>query len=197
MPPSLGSVSKAFIIQDDQISPLTTEPGRIPNPLAMNLYVLGYDNSGHLNTLNVATKTNLSTYLERYRMLTDAINIKDAFIINIGIDFQITTFQNFNNNAVLLACISSIQNYFRIDKWQINQPIVIQDISNIIAQVNGVQTVESVKFINKSGEAANYSKYSYSISQATQNGIIYPSMDPSIFEIKFPNTDIQGQVTTY
>ena len=197
MDAKFGRVAKAFVIQDDQISPLTTEPGRIPNPLALNLYTMGYNNEGKLTNLNTATKTNLATYLEQYRMLTDAINIKNAFIINFTLNFQITTFKNFNNQGVLLNCITELKNYFSIDKWQINQPIIISDVSNLIGGVRGVQTVEDVRFENISGELAGYSQYGYNMENANRNGIIYPSMDPSIFECKYPNTDIKGQVTTY
>jgi hypothetical protein len=197
MPPQFGSITKAYITQDDQISPLTNEPNRIPNPLALNLYTLGYDSDRKLSLLNTATKTNLATYLEQYRMLTDAINIKDAFIINIALDFEITTFKNYNNEKVLLQCISELKNYFNIDKWQINQPIILSDIKNLIGAVDGVQTIETVTITNKSGTLNGYSQYIYPINLATRNEVIYPSLDPSIFEIKFPNTDIRGSVTTY
>ena len=197
MPSQLGNIVKAYITQDDQLSPLTTEPNRIPNPLALNLYTLGYDADKKLSTLNTATKTNLATYLEQYRMLTDAINIKDAFIINIALDFEITTFKNYNNEKVLLQCISELKNYFNIDKWQINQPVIISDIKNLIGAVDGVQTIETVTITNKSGILNGYSQYIYPIDLATRNEVIYPSLDPSIFEIKFPNTDIRGSVTTY
>ena len=148
MPSQLGRVAKVYITQDDQISPLTNEPNRIPNPLALNLYTLGYNSDKKLTTLNTATKTNLSTYLEQYRMLTDAINIKDAFIINFQIEFEITTFKNYNNQEVLIECISEIQDYFSIDKWHINQPISISEVQNLIGGVNGVQTVDNVIFKN-------------------------------------------------
>tara|TARA_R110002051_G_scaffold204944_2_gene270969 strand:+ start:1077 stop:2975 length:1899 start_codon:yes stop_codon:yes gene_type:complete len=197
MPPKFGSVAKAYIVQDDQITPLTNEPNRIPNPLALNLYTLGYDVSKKLTTLNKATKTNLATYLEQYRMLTDAINIKDAFIINFGIEFDITVFKNFNNQKVLLQCIAELKNYFKIDRWQVNQPIIISDVKNLIGGVNGVQTVENVVFTNKSGTSIGYSQYSYGFNSATRNEVIYPSLDPSIFEIKYPDSDIKGRVTTY
>ena len=197
MPSQFGSVAKAYIVQDDQISPLTLEPNRIPNPLALNLYTLGYDGDKKLATLNTATKTNLATYLEQYRMLTDAINIKDAFIINFGIEFDITTFKNYNNEEVLLKCVNEVKNHFNIMNWQINQPIIISEVKNLIGGVNGVQTVEDVSFINKSGEVLGYSQYRYPMNQAIRNEVIYPSLDPSIFEIKYPNSDIKGRVTTY
>ncbi len=197
MPPQFGSVAKAYITQDDQMSPLSTEPNRIPNPLALNLYTLGYNQDKKLTTLNTATKTNLATYLEQHRILTDAINIKDAFIINIALDFEITTFKNYNNERVLLQCITELKNYFNIDKWQINQPIIISDIKNLIGAVDGVQTVETVEFINKNGLINGYSQYIYPINQALRNEVLYPSLDPSIFEVKFPDIDIKGRVTTY
>jgi len=197
MPPQLGRVAKAYIIQDDQTSPLTTEPNRIPNPLALNLYTLGYDSDKKLTTLNTATKTNLATYLEQYRMLTDAINIKDAFVINFGFEFEITTYKSYNNQEVLLSCMAELKNYFSIDKWQVNQPIIISEVKNLIGAVTGVQTVEDIRFENKNGVSLGYSQYKYGFGGATKNNVIYPSMDPSIFELKYPNTDIQGRVTTY
>jgi len=197
LPPKFGRVAKAYITQDDQISPLITESDRIPNPLALNLYILGYNSNKHLSTLNQATKTNLVTYLEQYRMLTDAINIKDAFVINFELDFEITAYKNYNNTEVILECISELKDYFNIDKWQINQPIIISEISNLIAGVKGVQTVEMIKLENKNGLSLGYSQYKYDFNGATKNGVIYPSLDPSIFELKYPNQDINGRVTTY
>ena len=197
LPPKLGRIAKAYIIQDDQSSPLLTSPERIPNPLALNLYTLGYNSSKHLTTLNTATKTNLATYLEQYRMLTDAVNIKDAFIINFSLDFEITAFKSYNNQEVLLQCIAELKNYFNIDKWQVNQPIIISEITNLIAGVTGVQTVEKVELENKNGVSLGYSQYKYDFAGATRKGVIYPSLDPSIFELKYPNTDIKGRVTTY
>ena len=174
MPSRFGRVAKAYITQDDQISPLTSEPNRVPNPLALNLYVLGYDSNKKLTNLNEATKSNLQNYLEQHRTLTDAVNIKNAFTINFSIQFEIIAFKSYSNQEVLLNCITELQDYFSIDKWQINQPIIISEIFNLIGGVNGVQSVEDVQLENKFGTA-----------------------DPSIFELKIPNKDIIGRVTTY
>jgi len=195
MPPKFGKVAKGYIIQDDQISVDTSR--RISNPNALNLHILGYDINKNLTTLNIAAKENLATYLEQYRMLTDAINIKDAYIVNLGLDFEITTFRNYNNDEVITNCIQKLGEYFNIDRWEVNQPIIISEVSNTISQVNGVQTLESIKFNNKFGEVLGYSKYKYDLDQATINGVIYPSMDPTIFEIKFINNDIKGRVKAY
>ena len=197
MPAKFGRIAKVYITQDDQLTPLTTEPNRIPNPLALNLYVLGYNQRKKLTTLNNATKNNLATYLEEHRMLTDSINIKNAFPINVGLDFEIVTFKSYNNQQVLLECITELKDYFNIDKWQINQPIIINEAMNIIGNVQGVISIQKFDIINLAGEDKGYSQYKYDIEGATKNGVIYPSLDPSVFEVKYPDIDIKGRVTTY
>jgi hypothetical protein len=197
MPAKFGRVAKAYITQDDQISPLVSGPNRIPNPMALNLYTLGYDKNKKLTTLNRATKQNLQTYLEQNRMLTDAINLKDAFHINFTVEFEIITRKNFNNQEVLLNCITALREYFNIEKWQINQPIIISDIYNAIGEITGVQSVPNVKLENIAGIDLGYSPYKYDLDDATIKGIIYPSLDPSIFEVRFPNQDIKGKITQY
>ena len=170
---------------------------RVANPLAMNMYVLGYNVNKQLTQLNDAVKSNLQTYLDYYRILTDAVNIKDAFIINLGIDFEITTLPNFNNNEVLLKCVNALKDFFNIDRWQINQPIIKSDVMNILAQVTGVQSVIGVKFLNLYDSDTGYSGNIYDLETATKNGVVYPSLDPSIFEVKFPDQDIRGRVVNY
>jgi hypothetical protein len=197
MPSRFGNIAKTYIEQDDQLSPLTTENNtRIANPSALNLYTLGYDNNKNLIDLSTATKTNLSTYLEQYRMLTDAINIKNAFVVNISIDFKIRVSPGFNNQEVLLDSIQAIQRYFDIDQWQIGQPIIKSEVINTLVNITGVQSVQEILYNNKSGESLGYSKYKYDIQSATIDDIIYPSLDPCIFEVKYPNTDIKGQIIT-
>jgi hypothetical protein len=93
--------------------------------------------------------------------------------------------------------MSELQDYFNIDKWQINQPIITSEVGNLLSGVTGVQSVEKMEFTNKSGTPSGYSQYRYDFTGATRKGVIYPSLDPSIFEIKNLNTDIKGRVTTY
>ena len=165
------------------------------NPFAINMYTLGYDNNGNLTNLNTATKNNLKTYLNDYRLITDAVNILDGFVINIGVNFEITTFSNYNKREVVLNCVQSITNYFNIYNRKINQPINISELELEIANVEGVASVPSVEITNICGDdsMSSYSKYIYDIKAATKNKIVYPSLDPSIFELKFPNVDIKGR----
>lgn len=195
LPPRFGKIAKAYIIKDDQIT--VDSNARVTNPNGLNLYTLAYDGNKNLTNLNAATRQNLITYLEEYRMLTDAINIKDAFIINIGIEFDIVTFKNFNNSIVLVDCINALKDYFNIDNWQINQPVILNEVYNVIGAVKGVQNVEHIRLTNKSGTSLGYSQYSYDFDSALIDNVLYPSMDLSIFEVKYPNTDIIGRVVKY
>ena len=102
----------------------------------------------NLTVTNDTIKTNLQTYLDYYRILTDAVNIKDAFIINIGLEFEISVLSNYNSNETLLKCINELKIYFDIDRWQINQPIIKSEIVNLLGNVKGVQSVINVKFNN-------------------------------------------------
>jgi hypothetical protein len=197
MPAKFGSVAKAYIVPDDQIQQQDLVERRVVNPLAMNLYVLGYDSAKKLIPLNTAIKENLKTYLSYYRILTDAVNIKDAFIINLGIDFEITVLPNYNSNDVLLRTIAAVKDLFEIDRWQINQPIIKSDILNTIANVKGVQNVIGITLKNLYKSADGYSGNFYDFKSAEKNGIIYPSLDPSIFEVKYPDKDIKGRVVSY
>ena len=188
MPSDYGSISKAYIEQpkltDNQVSTIET----------LNLFILSQDNEGKLSYSNSELKNNLRTYLSQYRMIGDNIEIRDAFIINIRVKFEIIVLPNFNNSETLLLCIESLKNYFSIDKWQLNQPIFIRDIYILLDKVKGVQTVKNIYITNQAGSKLGYSKYSYDIEGATQNLVIYPSLDPSIFEVKYPDIDIKGKV---
>jgi len=194
--PQYGIVSKAYITQDKAVTQDTFAPLE-NNPFALNLYILSRNNLNKLEVPTPALKANLKTFLGEYRMLTDAINILDAFIINIGIDFDIVVRPNYNNRAVLNSCLVELNRYFDINNWQINQPIILANVYTLLDTIEGVQTVQKVDFYNLVGESTGYSKYAYDMKAATINGIIYPSLDPSIFEVKYPGTDIAGRVVNF
>ena len=198
MPPKFGSITKVFITPDEQNNLLTSEvQDTVANPLAMNLYVLGYDSNKNITVANTAVKENLKTYISQYRMLTDSINIRDAFVVNIQVNFDIIPFRDQNANEVLLRCVNTLKEYFNIDRWQINQPIMYTEIYNILQRQLGVQTVTRVVITNLNDSSLGYSNIFYGIQQATKNGIIYPSLDPMIFEVKYPDNDIKGRIANY
>ena len=172
-----------------------TSIGEVNNPFAINMYVLSYDQNKKLTLLNKAVKQNLKTYLGEYRMVTDAVNIIDGFVINIGVDFEIVVYSNYNKREVLTNCLTELQDYFNIDNWTFNKPINISELELILANVDGVMSVPMVKISNicRSDNNENYSPNRYNIDEATKGKIVYPSLDPSIFEVKYPNKDIKGR----
>ena len=190
MPPKYGVISKAWA-QKPLVSDETTNTNT-----TLDIYVLSADINGKLTSASTALKNNIKTYINQYRMISDTISIKNAFVINFAVYFEIITYPNYNSNQVIQKCITALQDYFIIDKWQINQPIIIPDLFVLLDQIEGVQTVKQVNFTNKAGTSQGYSKYAYDMNGAMQNGTIFPSLDPSIFELKYPNTDIKGRVVT-
>jgi len=220
LPPKFGSIAKAQVITDtnlavgvnkilvgvvDQdnmaslVNNVSTNYFRgltydTTNPFAINLYLLSFDANKKLTRPNQALITNLITYLKQYRMLTDAVNIIDGYIINIGVDFTITVYKGFNKKDVLLDCINTVKDFFNIDQWNFSQPINLSQLSLEIAKRDGVQAVVDIKVYNKTSLDGDYSTVEYDIVSATKNGIIYPSVDPSIFEVKYPDSDIRGSV---
>ena len=189
MPAKYGVIAKAFIEPTKAITLSAGESNSV-----LDLYVLSYDANNRLNIASTALKQNLTTYLSQYRMVNDAVSIKDGFIINIGVNFDIIILPEFNSNQVLFDCIEALKTYFRIDNWQINQPIVLRELYILLDKIKGVQTVKNINISNLVGENLGYSPYAYSMSAATVSNVIYPSLDPSIFEVKYPNQDIQGRV---
>jgi hypothetical protein len=206
LPQKFGNIAKAYIVQDEvnQMNEQNDDATPISNPLALNMYLLGYDSQKKLTTINDAVKNNLKTYLSQYRILTDAINLKSAYVINIGVKFSIITNRGFNKSEVLFNCVQAVKRHFDISKWQINQPIVLSDIANEISLVDGVASIvppesgnpdkQLILIENKATISQGYSGNVYDVEKASRNGIIYPSLDPSIFEVKYPNQDILGKV---
>jgi len=194
LPPLYGSISKVYVTQDQATNANVLGGAYDSNPLALSLYVLAYNADKQVVPASPSLKQNLKTYLSQYMLLTDAVNIKDAFIVNVAMKYEIITLPNFVSRDVLLACNTVLIDYFNISKWSINQPINISSIYTLLDRVKGVQSVEKIYFENKVG--GNYSEYAYDIKGATRGNIVYPSYDPCIFEIKYPEIDIQGRVTT-
>jgi hypothetical protein len=217
LPPHLGSIAKAQVISDVSLhkevnkilvgsigNTVTTLIDNninnyfrrlsydITNPFSINIYILSYDGDKKLTKPNEALVTNLISYLKQYKIVSDGINIIDGYIINIGVEFAITVYKGFNKKDVLLDSINAVKNFFNIDQWNFSQPINTSQLQLEIAKVEGVQSVVNVKIVNKTILDGNYSVIEYDIKSATKNGIIYPSVDPSIFEVKYPDSDIKG-----
>jgi hypothetical protein len=212
MSPKYGAIAKAYAVTDAQLDGITTQPApsntvqssQAPenvnqvshdqnNPFAINLYVLCYDSNRRLIKTNPAMQYNLKSYLDQYRMLTDSIRIIDGYIINIGVEFSIIAYKNYNKRDVLANCIQLVQGYFDIDNAQFCQPINLSRLKLEIGRLDGVQSVSALKIKNLTLRDGDYSPNEYNIDQATINDTVYPSIDPSVFEVRFPSKDIVGR----
>lgn len=191
LPATYGTVAKAYVEKTKATAQVPNEP-----TTTLDLYVLTYDQDKHLIPASDTLKQNISTYLSQYRIIGDSISIRDAYVVNIGVDFEITVDPNYNSSEVLLKCIQELQEYFGVDNWQINQPILLRDVNILLDKVEGVRTVKTVNFENLAGEGLGYSKYSYDTQGATIDNVLYPSIDPMIFEVKYPTVDIKGRVVS-
>jgi hypothetical protein len=181
MPSRFGSVFRA----NAKLNPF--------NKNSVELIVLSKNSSGFVTTAPNDLKTNLKTYLSRFRMITDAIEILDGEVINIALNFSILVKPDFNKTEVLVNCIDALKEYFEIDRWQLNQPINLTDIYTTIAAVPGVLSVVDVTISNRVAtfDGRSYSNTPHNITENKKNGIIY-SKENAIFELKFPNKDIVG-----
>jgi hypothetical protein len=194
MPSKYGQIAKAYIVPDTQIDTSDNDYPRetVSNPLALNLYTLSLDSNGNFTGLNAAIKENLRTYLSNFRIMTDAINIKTAYIVNIGIEFEIIPKPQTNSHEVILTCIAKLKELLHNDRMQVNGTISISELIAQLDQCNGVQSVPDVKVSLKND--TGYSPVEYDFDNAIKNNVLYPSLDPMIFEVKYPNDDIKGRV---
>ncbi len=197
MPQKYGSISKCYLDKDEQYFMQTVGTHEIKNPLAINLYALAYDDNRNCMAPTEMAKKNLQTYLSQYRMLTDAINIKTAHVINIGVNVSVMPRPGYQNKEVILRVVDKLKCIFDIDNWSINEPIILPKIATELDKVEGVQTIKNLTIVNNWNELLGYSGNIYDIKTATKDGVIYPSMDPSIFEVKYPNKDIKARIVGY
>ena len=159
------------------------------------LAVITKNRNGKLSYATDSLKNNMVKYLNEYRIIGDSIDVIDARIINLGLSYQITVNNKYNENNVMTKVNRKIKNYFRIENFQIDQPVNMTDISLLISTTEGVNSLLSLNFFNRNGifEGRSYEPSSFNIRSNTKKGIIYPTAN-GIFEMKFPDDDIIGRV---
>jgi len=189
MPAKYGSVCKVIVDTDTQIN--NWDATRVPNPYTMNLGVLSYDSNKNFVVCNEAIKENLRQHLRQYRLLTDSINIRDIYIINLSVDIEIITRPGENSNEVNLRVLERAIDWFDNDRMQPNAPIIISNLTSMLDGIQGVQSIVSVKFKNEIDMNQGYSGNVYPVDNAIRNGVLYPSVDFSIFEIKHKKRDLR------
>lgn len=181
MPTKFGKVDKVFVKRNNV------------NALSLDMHILSRDSNNHLTLASNNLKTNIKTYISPFRMMTDGVNILDAKIINLKVDFGVVVSSKYNRTEVLAKCLDAIRDYFNVNRQQIGQPIVISDLSADIQNILGVISVYEIKFSNMFGQqdGLEYSTTRFDVNSNVNNNILY-CPDDSIFEIKYPNKNIVG-----
>ena len=163
------------------------------NPLASIVSIISRNASGDLIISPDNLKENLRLYINQFRLISDAIDIVDAKVVNIKIEYGVVVDSASNKTIVIQKINSSISKYMALENFQIEQPIITADLVNIIINTQGVISLVDFKVSNMSGtiDSRKYSNESFSVSSHTDRGIILPGPG-SIFELKYINDDIVG-----
>jgi hypothetical protein len=182
MPAKFGRVWRASV---------RTNPN---NPLATQLFIISRDSEARLVVSPDTLKLNLRRYLNDYRMISDAIDVLDAQVINLKLNFEIVTDPTANKKLILQQILTKLKKYFDVKNFQIDQPIVINDINNIIYNNLGVISINSIRFENMTGLNSNrtYSDVHFDIKSNTIKNLIIPPAG-GIFEVRFPDVDLIGR----
>ena len=157
------------------------------------MYIISRDSSGKLIVSPDNLKLNLRTYLNQFRLISDAVDILDATVVNFGISYNVVIDAFSNRTTVLQEINKALKEYTNILNFQIDQPIIITDLSNIIQNVDGVVSLSSMIVTGISGmvDERQYSETAFNVDANTDRGIIIPPPG-AIFEMRFPDTDIVG-----
>ena len=182
MPSNFGRVFRAAIRSNPN------------NPLASQLFVISRDSNSNLTLAPDTLKLNLAKYLNGYRMISDAIDILDASVINLGLAFEIIADPTANKKLILQGIIGKLKRYFDVKNFQIDQPIVLNDVQNIIYNTQGVVSINAITFSNITGIVSNrqYSDVYIDVITRTTKGLLVPTAG-GIFELRFPDINILGR----
>jgi len=197
MPAPLGRISKATIVDNKY------------DFFNKNLYLLSKDNEGYLTICSDALKKNISTYINEYRLIGDSFTILDGIVLNFGININIRIKEGNDAIAVKNAVIERLIRFCRFDLYQIGQPIILDDIYNIVINTPNVYSIASDKkyFITSvagfrepgAGDTRSpsdlivYSNDSFNPITINYNDVLYPPTG-AIFEMKYPEYNINVKV---
>ena len=181
MPAQFGGVKRVSIVRD-------------PSSLRrnINIYTISENDDDTLTKTNTTVKENLKQWLNQGRMISDTIDILDAKIINLGIEFTAIASLEANKFDILNDAILQLSEYYD-KKFEIGQPFYITDIYSQLNRMDGIIDVTRVKVVQKTG--ANYSSEIMNIEQSySSDGRYIQAPKNVVFEIKYPDIDIKGTI---
>ncbi len=181
MPTKFGAVKRANIVND----PSSTNR-------MISLYVISENNNGYLAGTSQVIKNNIKNYLSHYIPINDSVMIKDAIVVNFGIEFLVMNDRNYDADSVLFRCQQKLVDYFS-ETLYIGEPLYLTLIYELLNDVEGVYDVKRVKAFNKNG--GSYSSTNYNLDSALSKDGTYIKVPKNvILELKFPNSDIKGTI---
>ena len=205
MIPAAKNAQSRIVTKEDLLARVYTMPsnfGRVyrasvrsnpNNPLATQLFIISRNKKGQLVISPDSLKKNLVEYLNEFRMISDAVDILDAAVINLQVKFSITVNPDANKSSVIQQIIKQLKSFFQQKNFQIDQIISINDVEHIIFNTDGVMSVTNLKFYGLDGtySGREYSTVTFNPAEHTIKGLIVPPIG-GMFEIKYPNADIIG-----
>jgi hypothetical protein len=195
-----------------------------PTIPSVEIHILSYDNNKNLVNPPDLLMTNLRNYLNEFRMISDEFAIYAGKVVNFGVFFEVVSHKYANKHDVKLRCINTIIDYFDIDKMKFRQPIFTSELIYELMGLDGVRGVNHVELTQGTAEfnnvntfvpelydisidgglevTGNNSNYGYfydfgqfyGVDTIGGNGVIIPSVEPSVFELKNPNENVKGVV---
>lgn len=180
MPLRFGAISRCAIIKDDDSFKRN-----------LNLYTICKDPSGVLTSANVTLKQNLKAWLNKYRMINDSIDVLDARVVNLGVDFEIISTRGYNKALVLNNCLSALSDLFLIPP-DIGEFLEITKIYKRLNLIPGVADTVNVNIIQKFG--SQYSDTFFNLESAYSSDRRFVRVPRNtIYEFKF-GSDFRGTI---
>ena len=179
MPSTFGSVKRVQVIQD-------------PNSLNRRIatYVISQDEQGHLHPTHMRTKTNLKTWLSKYKAVNDIIDIFDAKVLNFEISFTLAVDLRYDSELVLNKAIARVKERYK-SVFEIGEPIYLNDINNILSETEGVIDIQRLKVENKHSGAYSTFRVDFEKLKSKDGTVIVPPRN-AILELKYPDINIRG-----
>ena len=167
------------------------------NPLATTMFVISKDADNKLAISPDPLKKNLRNYLNEYRLVSDALDVVDARVINFGVEFGVVVGTNSNPTLVIQQITSQLFQLLKVENYQIGRPIILADIVNTVINTTGViSLIEMPKVFIRVGnmEGRKYSAINFDPLANMTKGMIIPPVG-AIFELKYGDFDIIGNAS--
>lgn len=162
----------------------------------VDLRVLGYDDNENLEPLGNIVKQNIRQYIARYKPLGDVVQISDGAVVNVAVDIEVRLYKSAEGNEgkVKQEIIDAVSGFFDPKTVEFSSPVVIGEIIDVVQNTNAVRSVLNIEIQNKVDSSEGYSGNRYNIANATRDGVVYPSQDPSVFTVRFPEKDVRVRI---